>query len=179
MLEEVFRRPNKHYQYSEARRNSDLSQPESKISLKTTSPDKIVKTESFRRKTTKLDSPGLSRRLKHQTWTRSENLLNLRKPAVKNSPVGKNKFKTLLRTWEEVMNPELTQAVTKPSQKPNYNKEMDSQSDQRLENLENKGPSAQLMIGQKNPRQGGQEQSSQWRDVLENQRTISKVVEKL
>ena len=77
------------------------------------------------------------------------------------------------------MNPELTQVVTKPSQKPNLNKEMDSQSDQRLENLENKGPSAQLMIGQKNPRQGGQEQSSQWRDVLENRTKISKFVKKL
>ena len=75
------------------------------------------------------------------------------------------KFKTLLKNWEDILNPELTTAVAEPSKKPNLDRTMDSQSEQSLENLENMGPSVQLVIGLENSRQGGTEQSSQWNVV--------------
>jgi hypothetical protein len=86
------KKPNKH-SAADARRkidypNSDRSQADPNTSMKKTSPDILVKTESFRRKLTKLDSQGLSRRMKPQTVTKSENLLNLRKPTAEMSRDG-------------------------------------------------------------------------------------------
>ena len=77
------------------------------------------------------------------------------------------------------MNPELTTAVAKPSQNHNLDRKMDSQSEKSLENLENLGPSNQLVIGLGNSRQGGREQSSRWGVVLENQTKTSNLEKKL
>ena len=77
------------------------------------------------------------------------------------------------------MNPELTTAVAEPSKKPNLDRKMDSQSEKSLDNLENLGPSNQLVIGLGNSRQGGREQSSQWGVVLENQTKTSNLEKKL
>ena len=95
--------------------------------------------------------------MKSKTLPKSENPLNLRKLTANNSPMKHLKFKTLLKNWEDILNPELTTAVAEPSQNPNLDRTVDSQSEQRLENLEIMGPSAQLVIGLENSRQGGQE----------------------
>lgn len=50
----------------------DLSPSTQKPSVKKTYPVSLVKTESLGRKPTKLDSPGLSRRMKSKTLPKSE-----------------------------------------------------------------------------------------------------------
>ena len=54
----------------------DRSPATQKHSVKKTYPDSLVKTESLGRKPAKLDSPGLSRRMKSKTLPKSESPLN-------------------------------------------------------------------------------------------------------
>ena len=155
-------RKNKHYAFSEAakikKKQQEEEKPFSASNAKKTSPIFGVKIEPVRRQPSKCDSPKLLTRMKPLKKGKSETLLKLVKPDARNSPVKKENFKLLLKSWEHTSNQTLTLAVAKT---PRRTPKMDSQSQETLENQQKIGLGVSHTIGQQKLERGVSEETNQ------------------
>ena len=123
--------------------------------LKMTSPPisshRKVKTEAFRRRMSRCESPRLLTRMKPLKTAKIETLLKLTKPDARHSPVKPRNFNLLLDSWEQTSNVILTPVVAST---PSLRSEMDSQSEKTLEKSEKISPGVGHPIGQENLERG-------------------------
>ena len=89
---------------------------------------------------------------------KSETLLKLVKPDARNSPVKKENFKLLLKSWEHTSNQTLTK---KKKKTPRRTSKMDSQSQETLENQQKIGLGVSHTIGQQKLERGVSEETNQ------------------
>ena len=116
--------------------------------LKMTSPPisshRKVKTEAFRRRMSRCESPRFLTRMKSLKTAKIETLLKLTKPDARHSPVKPRNFNLLLDSWEQTSNVILTPVVASP---PRLRSETDSQSEKTLEKSEKISPGVGHPIG--------------------------------